>query len=372
MYRLFIKPIILWLGNDQVRRIVLCWLYIVGRMPIIKDIVRAIYSSEHRTLQRRVFGVKFRNPIGLAAGFDNNGEVVEGLQSIGLGFVEVGTITAEPQRANPSPNIFTRPEDRAMIYRVGHPNKGWRFAMSNLRRKRKEIVVGCSISRNNNTPYRDAGKEILKSFRNLYQYTDYFTVVINFDQIALGDGESLSGELHKILMPLFDFRRGQREYRPIMLKLSPDLGQDQLDDVVEVLINSPLDGVVAVSGTESRESMVTPEVEVDAIGTGRVSGNPLRKRAVEVVRYIHEKSGGGYPIIAVGGVSKVEHIEEMMAAGASLVQIYTAFIYEGPSLVRRLCHELEERECQREHERLKKRVCDIIEEDIRGKERKKS
>lgn len=341
MYRLFIKPIILWFNTDRVRKIMLLWLYIVGRVSLLRSVVRAIYRKDYPHLEREVFGVKFSNPIGLAAGFDHNGDVIDGLQSIGLGFAEIGTITAESQRANPSPNHFALPKDRAMIYRTGHPNKGWRYAINNLRRRSSGMVVGCSISRNSNTNYRDAGREILKSFRNLYQYTDYFTVVVNFDQIAVSEESSLSDELTKILTPLIEFRRGQSEYRPIMLKITPDLDQQQLDDVIAVLIASPLDGIVAVAGSESREGLVTAEKTIDSIGTGRLSGDPLFDKAVEMIRYIHKKSGGSYPIIGVGGVSSAERAEIMLDAGASLVQIYTALLYEGPSLVRRICRELE-------------------------------
>ncbi|MFR9652125.1 MAG: quinone-dependent dihydroorotate dehydrogenase, partial [Rikenellaceae bacterium] len=253
MYRLLIKPIILWFSTHRVRKIMLIWLYIVGKVPIIRRITPAIYRSDYPLLEREVFGVKFANPIGLAAGFDHNGDVIDGLQSIGLGFVEIGTITAESERANPAPNHFALPKDRAMIYRTGHPNRGWRYAINNLRRRPSGVIVGCSISRNGNTSYRDAGREILKSFRNLYQYTDYFTVVVNFDQIAISNDSSLSEELTKILTPLIEFRRGQSEYRPIMLKITPDLSRQQLDDVISVLISSPLDGIVAVAGSESRE-----------------------------------------------------------------------------------------------------------------------
>lgn len=368
MYRLLIKPIILWFSTDQVRRIVLIWLYIVGKVSIIRRIVRAIYRSDYPHLEREVFGVKFSNPIGLAAGFDHNGDVIDGLESIGLGFVEIGTITAETQRANPSPNHFALPKDRAMIYRTGHPNRGWRYAINNLRRRSGGMVVGCSISRNSNTSYRDAGREILKSFRNLYQYTDYFTVVVNFDQIAIGVDSTLSEELTKILTPLIEFRRGQTEYRPIMLKITPDLSLDQLDNIITVLINSPLDGIVAVAGTESRDGLITSEKSLDSIGTGRMSGDPLFDRAVEVIRYVHKESGGAYPIIGVGGVNSAERAEQMIDAGATLVQIYTAFLYEGPSLVRRICRDLQHREEHRLQQLRKESEQRRIEEDIRNRE----
>ncbi len=338
MYRLFIKPILLWFSTDRARRILLLWLFTMGRTPLLRRIVRALYRREYPQLERDVFGIKFDNPIGVAAGFDRNGDVINGLHAIGCGFVEIGTITAEAQRANPTPNLFALPKDRALIYRTGHPNRGWRYAIKNLRRHREGIIVGCSITKNSNT--RDAGREMLKSFRNLYQYTDYFTVVINFDQIIINSENTLSDELIKILTPLIEFRRGQSEYRPLMLKISPDLSQDQIDSVVDVLIASPLDGIVAASGSESRESLITSERVVDSIGAGRVSGEPLFERTVELIRYISQRSGGAYPIIGVGGVCSAERAKEMIDAGASLVQIYSALLYEGASLIKKICKDL--------------------------------
>ncbi len=302
--------------------------------------MRSAYRVDDASLEKSVFGIKFRNPIGLAAGFDCNGEVINEIESIGFGFVEIGTITPEAQEGNPHPRVFRLTRDNAIINRIGGANKGWRYAIENLRQKHSEIVVGVNIGVGANTNPKQAPQEFLKCFRTLYQYADYFTVNLTSDNSAL-DTKSYSGEsLTATLAPLFEFRRGQSEYRPILVKISPEVEDQVIDMVIGVLVATPLDGIVAVGGTRNRENLKTSHNALSQIGTGCLSGEPLRERAIEVVKYIHDKTDGAYPIIGVGGVSTVSDAKRMLEAGASLVQLYSGFIFEGPSIAKKLCQGL--------------------------------
>ncbi|MFI3317529.1 MAG: quinone-dependent dihydroorotate dehydrogenase, partial [Rikenellaceae bacterium] len=280
------------------------------------------------------------NPVGLAAGFDCNGEVINEIGALGFGFVEVGTITPEPQEGNPRPHVFRLGKDQAIINRIGHANRGWQYAIENLRKKHTDIVVGCNIGVGANTNPKQASVDFLKSFRTLYQYSDYFTVNIAADNIALETKSYSEEDLTALLSPLFEFRRGQSEYRPIMVKISPDISREILDVIINVLIATPLDGIVAVAGTRSREQLQTSEESLSKIGPGRLSGAPLRQRALEVVKHIHDRTEGAYPIIGVGGIMTAQDMQDMLDAGASLVQIYSGFIFEGPSITKKMCQAL--------------------------------
>ena len=340
IYRRIIKPILFSLSIERAHAVVLLLLRIIGRIPGGRWLLRTCYAVEHPALEREVFGRKFRNPVGLAAGFDHNGEAVRELAALGFGFVEVGTVTPKPQTGNPRPRVFRLPKDNAIINRVGLCNKGLERVQENLRRPHDEVIVGCNIGKNTGTTPENAPPDYLKLFRNLYQYADYFTVNISCDN-ACNEGTSHTREqILRILDPLFDFRRGQNQYRPIMLKISPDMPDEVLDEITDILLSTPLDGIVATNGTHRRGKLHTSPASIAKIGNGRLSGAPLTARAVEIVRRIHQRSGGTYPIIGVGGLMTPEEVKAMLDAGADLVQIYTGYIYNGPSFVKQICRML--------------------------------
>ncbi|WP_418991509.1 quinone-dependent dihydroorotate dehydrogenase [Alistipes sp.] len=340
MYRSIIKPILFSLTIERAHSAVLTLLRIVGFIPGGRWLLGKLYAVRHPALEREVFGLRFPNPVGLAAGFDRNGEAFRELAALGFGFVEVGTLTPRPQAGNPRPRIFRLPRDRAIIQRIGLSNRGLENAIRHLRRPHAGVLVGCNIGKNAATPAENAPADYLRLFRSLYQYADYFTVNISCDN-ACREGASHAREhILQILDPLFDFRRGQSEYRPIMLKISPDMTDEVIDGITDVLLSTPLDGIVATNGTHCREGLRTSRTSLDKIGTGRLSGAPLTARAVEVVRRIHTRSGGTYPIIGTGGLMSADDVRAMLDAGADLVQLYTGYIYEGPRLVRDICHAL--------------------------------
>ena len=340
MYRKLIKPILFAMNIERAHSTVLFLLRMIGKIPGGRVLLRAMYRTEHPSLEREVFGLRFPNPIGLAAGFDRNGEAFRELSALGFGFVEIGTVTPQPQAGNPRPRIFRLPADRAIINRSGLNNKGLYKAIAQLRHRHDRLIIGGNIGKNTLTQPSQVAADYLKMFRNLYQYVDYFSINVCCDNCADGSVSHNKAHLMNILQPLFDFSRGQNQYRPILLKISPDLPDPLIDEVTDLMLSTPLDGIVAVNGTFSRKGLETDEETLDEIGSGRLSGAPLTQRAIEVVRRIHRRSHGAYPIIGVGGLMNARDVKAMLAAGASLVQLYTGYIYEGPSLVKEICRAL--------------------------------
>ena len=340
MYRRIIKPLLFSLNIERAHHVVLLMLRIFGLIPGGRWLLRKCYAVEHPALEREVFGMRFANPVGIAAGFDRNGEAFRELAALGFGFVEVGTVTPRPQTGNPRPRVFRLPKDNAIINRIGLANRGLETAIRHLRRPHGGVIVGCNIGKNTSTPAENAPADYLKLFRNLYQYADYFTVNISCDNSCREGTTHTRDHILQILNPLFDFRRGQNQYRPIMLKISPDMTDEVIDRITDVMLETPLDGIVATNGSHNREGLKTSRTTLEKIGSGRLSGAPLTRRAVEIVRRIHTRSGGTYPIIGVGGLMSADDVQAMLDAGADLVQLYTGYIYEGPGLVRDVCRAL--------------------------------
>lgn len=340
IYKKIIKPILYWMNIEKAQQSVVLALRILGKMPFGDQLLRNNYRVDHPSLERDVFGMRFKNPIGMAAGFDIHGEIINELDAIGFGYVEVGAITPEPQEGNPKPRVYRLAKDQAIVNRMGFPNRGWAAAISHLRRRNPNIIVGCNITHNRTTEPSGMARDYLRSFRNLYQYVDYFTVNIDFNLLIYTDKITPKMAIISLLNPLIDFRRGQNDYRPIMIKISPDLSDEMVDTVTDVLIETPLDGIVAVSGTQSRKELKTSESSISKIGAGKLSGRPIKERALEVIKRICERSGGSYPIIGVGGIETADDVRAMLDAGASLVQIYSGLIYHGPTIVGEICRDL--------------------------------
>ena len=302
--------------------------------------MRKLYAVEDPRLEREVFGMHFRNPIGMAAGFDRNGEVFNELAALGFGFVEIGTVTPLPQTGNPKPRVFRLPDDVAIMNRVGLCNKGLERVISNIRERNKGLVLGCNIGKNSATAPEDAPQDYLRVFRNLYQYVDYFTVNVSYNTSFKQYVPRTRESIISILEPLFDFRRGQNQYRPILLKISPDLSNEDIDMMTDIMVDTPLDGIVATNGTVRHTGLTTDAEMLKRYGSGAVSGKPLTKRSIEVVHRVYERSNGTYPIIGVGGVMTPADAKAMLEAGATLVQVYTGYVYNGPNFVGDICKEL--------------------------------
>lgn len=338
MYKL-LRPLFFMLQPETIHHLIVKALKVLRYVPFAKMTMRAIFTKRAPELEREVLGLRFPNPIGLAAGFDKNAEVFDMLDALGFGFIEVGTITPKAQSGNPKPRLFRLPEDKAIINRMGFNNGGLKSAISNIERIRKsnpKVIIGGNIGKNTTTPNECAPSDYLKLFRALYDHVDYFTVNVSCPNVVnLTALQNESGTV-AILDPLKEFRQGQNTYRPILLKISPDLTNEQVDMMISVVARCKIDGIVATNTTTSREGLKTDPERVKAIANGGLSGSPLTKRSCDMVRYIHAKTEGRLPIIGVGGVMSVQDAQAMLDAGASLVQIYSGFIYEGPGFAKQI------------------------------------
>lgn len=291
---------------------------------------------EHEKLEIDLFGLKFKNRVGLAAGFDKDAKLVDELACLGFGFIEIGTLTPRPQQGNPRPRLFRLPKDKGLINRMGFNNEGVLNAVSRLKRSKANIIIGGNIGKNKDTPNEDAVTDYVQAFEALFPWVDYFVVNVSSpntpDLRALQEKEPLK----KLLEKLKEKNNAKSIPKPILLKIAPDLNNQQLDDIVEIVIGLNIDGVIATNTTISREGLSTDQSVIKKIGPGGLSGRPLKDKATEVIRYLNKKSNGAFPIIGVGGINSAEDAIEKLQAGASLVQIYTGFVYQGPSLVRKI------------------------------------
>ena len=302
------------------------------RIPGVAALLGKMWKVEDERLTKEVFGLKFPNPVGLAAGFDKNAEFVDEMAALGFGFVEIGTVTPVPQPGNPKPRLFRLSKDKALINRMGFNNQGVDVAVERLKHRKSHIIVGGNIGKNKTTPNERAVEDYEVCFKRLFPYVDYFVVNVSSPNTPGLRELQEKGPLLNILNRLMELNRHQNIQRPILLKIAPDLTNSQLNDIIDIVQQSGIQGIIATNTTISREGLQTGRQKVESIGAGGLSGRPLNKRSTEVIRYITQKSK--IPVIGVGGILSADDALEKLDAGASLVQLYTGFIYEGPGLVK--------------------------------------
>ena len=342
MYKHFLKPILFRFNPETAHNLLFSLLAFIRHIPFARPIIRAIYHRDSPTLEREVFGIKFPNPVGLAGGLDKNGEFYNDMGNFGFGFVEIGSLTPKPQDGNPKPRCWRVPGDKAIINRYGINNKGVKNAVEHLKKVHPEIIVAANISKNTTSINEDAAKDYETSFGLLYDFVDMFVVNVSCPNVvgltSLQDISFLSDIVDRLL----DLRMLYDTYKPILLKVSPDLAHQQLDDIIDYCLRSGIDGIVAGNTTRSREGLESISQErIEEIGNGGMSGAPIHKKNLALVKYIHEKSEGKLPIVGVGGIMSPEDAKAMIDAGASLVEIYSGFIYEGPALIKGIIKHLE-------------------------------
>ena len=331
MRRSLFQYIIRLFPAEVTHNIRLAMLRFVGFLPFGKRYLKGTLSPKSANLEREVMGIHFRNPIGIAAGFDSNGDYLTELAAAGFGFVEIGSVTTRPQPGTPRPRIHRLRKHNSLINNSGSPNRGLEYVMHNVRRRNKythNLVIGCNIGKLTTTHSKNVVKEYLRVFRNMYQYVDFFVINISCTTSSKPFEPRTAEDIRAIIDPLFEFRRGQLDYRPILLKVSPDLTQEELNTVIDILIETPLDGIEAVTGSHVMAK------ELGAINGGAVSGAMLTERAIEMVRYIANKTEYNYPIIGSGGMMTPEDIKRMMDAGASLVALNTGIRLNGFRLLK--------------------------------------
>ena len=342
MYKHILKPILFSFNPETAHNMIFKALAFMRHIPFARQITRSIYRKDSPALEKEVFGIKFPNPVGLAGGLDKNGEFYNDMANFGFGFVEIGSLTPKPQDGNPKPRCFRVPGDKAIINRFGINNKGVKNAVEHLKKVRPEVIVAANISKNTSSINEDAAKDYETSFALRYDFVDMFVVNVSCPNVvgltSLQDITFLSDIVDRLL----DLRMYYDEYRPILLKVSPDLSHEQLDEIVEYCLRSGIDGIVAGNTTRSREGLTSISAEkIEAIGNGGMSGAPVYKKNLELVKHIHKVSEGKLPIIGVGGIMSGAQAQEMINAGASLVEIYSGFVYEGPALVKKIIKHLE-------------------------------
>jgi len=332
MYKLLIRRILFWFDPEEVHYFSFSFIKFISKIPFVPGILKTIYDVNDPRLEREVFGLKFKNPVGLAAGFDKDAMLYKELSNFGFGFIEIGTVTPKPQEGNPKKRLFRLKANSAIINRMGFNNGGVDEAVVRLK-KNKGILIGGNIGKNKVTPNENAVDDYIICFDKLFDYVDYFVVNVSSPNTPnlreLQDKKPLT----ELLTKLETRNSEHKSKKPILLKIAPDLTDEQLLDIIDIVKETKIAGVIATNTTISRaglESESNPEVSGEA---GGLSGKPLAKRATEVIRFLSEKSNKAFPIIGVGGIHSAEDALEKLEAGASLVQLYTGFIYEGPNLV---------------------------------------
>ena len=309
-------------------------------VPGFRQILKSYCVVNHPILERKVAGIHFNNPIGLAAGFDKNASLYNDLSVLGFGFIEVGTITPKAQPGNPKPRMFRLQRDKGLINRMGFNNGGLENALNNLSKRRVKTVLGGNIGKNKVTPNDRALDDYVILLNELYPSVDYFVVNVSSPNTP-GLRELQEKEpLQKLLETVVKLRDDKTERKPVFLKIAPDLTEGQLDDIIEIVDSAGVDGIIATNTTISRDGLQTPHSTLEEIGNGGLSGDPVRERSTKVIRYISSKTNGKLPVIGVGGIRTAADAIEKFEAGASLVQVYTGFIYEGPLMIRRINKEL--------------------------------
>lgn len=310
-------------------------LHRVGTLPLVKRWIKAYFKPVAQPTV--LWGLTFDNPVGLAAGFDKDARFTDSLECLGFGFIEVGTLTPKPQEGNDKPRLFRLPADKALINRMGFNNGGVVAAAERLRNRKSNLIIGGNIGKNKLTPNDQAISDYEICFRELYDVVDYFTVNVSSHNTPNLRELQEKEPLQQLLTHLQMVNKSLGKNRPILLKIAPDLNDEQLDDIIDIVQQTGIHGIVATNTTISREELQTPSTVVAAMGAGGVSGLPVREKATAVIRYIAQKSNHTIPIIAAGGIFTAEDAREKLAAGASLVQVYTGFIYEGPAIAQQIC-----------------------------------
>lgn len=329
MYKWFLRPLLFRFDPERVHYFTTSLLKLILNMPFISYLFKTQYKLEAVNLEKNVFDILFKNPVGLAAGFDKNAEYYKDMHDLGFGFIEIGTVTPKAQDGNPKKRLFRLKEDNALINRMGFNNKGVESAIKNLKSK-GNIIIGGNIGKNKTTPNENAVDDYDICYRALFDYVDYFVVNVSSPNTPNLRALQDKGPLLKILQHLQDLNLKKAHPKPILLKIAPDLNDGQLMDIIDIVEETKIAGLIATNTTIERKGLISENKEE----TGGLSGKPLKNRATEVIRFLKTNAIHPFPIIGVGGIHSAQDAKEIFEAGADLIQLYTGFVYEGPQLVK--------------------------------------
>ena len=336
MYKSIIRSFLFKFDPEAVHYFTFDLIKIFFKIPFSARLVRSLFHVNHPNLERELFGLKFKNPVGLAAGFDKNALLYNELAHFGFGFIEVGTVTPKAQDGNPKKRLFRLKADNGLINRMGFNNAGLEALIARLKKNKNKVIVGGNIGKNNQTSADQYTEDYAQCFKALHPYVDYFVLNVSCPNVGshakLTDKDYLTELITEIkrLNSEFDIQK------PILLKIAPDLNQLQLDEIITLVSETKIAGVIACNTSISRVGLKTPETVLETIGMGGLSGQPIKSKSTEVIRYLSQKSQKAFPIIGVGGIHSAQDALEKIEAGADLVQIYTGFVYEGPALIKRI------------------------------------
>ena len=336
MYKLFIKPLLFRFNPEKAHYLAFDALKLTLGNFLGRFLARKINTYSNPKLEKKLFGLTFPNPVGLAAGLDKNAKLFNELSCLGFGFIEIGTLTPKPQNGNDKPRLFRLPNDKALINRMGFNNDGVDEAVIRLRNKKTNTIIGGNIGKNKLTPNEEAINDYEYCFNALFDVVDYFVVNVSSPNTpnlrALQDKKPLTALLNHLQV----INNAKPKRKPLLLKNSPDLTNEQLDDIIEIVAVTKIDGIIATNTTISRDGLTYSASAIEKIGMGGLSGKPLTKRSTEVIRYLKTTSNNAFPVIGVGGIHTAEDVLDKLNAGADLIQLYTGFIYEGPGLIKKI------------------------------------
>ncbi|WP_420553194.1 quinone-dependent dihydroorotate dehydrogenase [Tenacibaculum aiptasiae] len=336
MYKLIIRPIFFLFDPEKIHHFTFSLVKFLSKIPLMSSLFRGLYQVNDKKLERNLFGLTFKNPVGLAAGFDKNAVLYNELADFGFGFVEIGTVTPKGQAGNPKKRLFRLKDDQGIINRMGFNNEGLATAIEQLKKNKGKIILGGNIGKNTNTAPEDYTEDYVECFKGLHPYVDYF--VLNVSCPNVGSHAKLDDVdyLKELITEVQKLNNQESVQKPILLKIAPDLNNQQLDEIIELVAETKIDGVIASNTSVNREGLKASKERLEKIGNGGLSGQPVKERSTRVIKYLADNSNKAFPIIGVGGIHSEKDALEKLDAGADLVQIYTGFIYEGPSLVKRI------------------------------------
>lgn len=341
MYKLLIRPIFFLFDPEKVHYFTFSLIRFLCKIPFVSGIFKSLYQVNDKKLERTLFGLTFKNPVGLAAGFDKNAVLYNELANFGFGFIEIGTVTPKGQVGNAKKRLFRLKDDQGIINRMGFNNEGLEVAIQQLKKNKGNVIIGGNIGKNTQTLPKNYTADYLECFKGLHPYVDYFVLNVSCPNVGshakLNDKEylvELISACQKLNQELS--LSGRVQSRPILLKIAPDLNNQQLDEIIELVAETKIDGIIASNTSTNRDNLKASKERLQEIGNGGVSGQPIKNQSTKVIKYLADNSNKSFPIIGVGGIHSEQDALEKLKAGADLVQIYTGFIYEGPSLIKRI------------------------------------
>ena len=336
MYKSLIRPILFSFDPEEIHHTTFKFIKVVSKLPLMKSFFRGMYQVKDKRLEREVFGLKFDNPVGLAAGFDKDAKLYNELANFGFGFIEIGTVTPKGQVGNPKKRLFRLKDDQGIINRMGFNNLGVDAAIEKLKSRKTNIVIGGNIGKNTATAPEDYTADYEYCFKAMHPYVDYFVVNVSCPNVGSHAKLQDKDYLLELLNGLQALNKKEEKAKPIVLKIAPDLNDQQLDEIIEVVAQTKIDGVIAANTSVNRSGLKASEAQLEAIGNGGLSGKPITDRSTKVIAYLAKKSNNAFPIIGVGGIHSAQDALDKIDAGATLVQVYTGFIYEGPKLIKQI------------------------------------